>query len=197
MIHSYKNYTTIKGIIRSHFDKDTTTVHFQIRQGEKPGAYWLIENKNSNMTKVYDGTYMFQTNIPLFDASVKKPDYNFEKDEIQKSGVPYTIAGLPHPYLLAETVLADSEKWSMEGKEPLLGRTAVVIRAGTDPYSVFPVTGTKLWVDEVTGILLKKAYYTESSELPIIQAEMLELEVNAPLDQEKLSVPHGEVAQYK
>lgn len=205
MWNAIDNYKNISGAYKSYSSRlGSNTVEFQVRQGEKPSSYMKTTAQDGRVLedRVNGKVLMTKVNGQLVEASPvapvdnKKPNQRYTKLDGKKVYVfrenpAFLNDRVSFPQAEALGYMEDQGKWSIQGEEVLLGRTAVVVGGELeDHYKQKHLAETfKFWVDKDTGILLKAQEYNTEGKI-VENMEVTALKVNGPIVEERFHIPH-------
>ncbi|WP_052475958.1 sigma-E factor regulatory protein RseB domain-containing protein [Cohnella kolymensis] len=209
MAYAYQKVLTLKGtaIDQNKSFSFSDTIEFQIRQGKYPASYekvtasdgtvsefgnnnefiWHQSNGNNQISRVQPRNTELEPSMPFFSTSPDGiPTYSLPTDPARSDRGQNIVAPLRN----LGWMLNDLKLWSLKNSEVYLSRKVNVVE-GTLPKDMaekFRASKYKLWIDEATGMLLKKQLF-DKNDVVTESFVVTSIQVDQRLDKGIIDVP--------
>lgn len=201
MAYSYQNIKTLRGKALSNINSVSSTVEFQIREGKNPASYEVVTQPDGTINEyINDNHYMVVQLNGKEDRITKVSTHNPEM-EPRTTFVSTASDGNPSYYLPSDPawsrnaqdivsplrnmgfMVVDLNLWSFKGEDMLVARKTKLIEGELPSYQKQKGSSVtyKIWVDDETGMLLKKQFYDKNGNI-VETFEVTSIEVNPKID---------------
>ncbi|MBP1989998.1 beta-lactamase regulating signal transducer with metallopeptidase domain [Paenibacillus eucommiae] len=203
MRYSVEAFATVKGRLVEIYNGQSQTTEFQVREGDQPASYVKIGTSETvssypYLMDKYNGVVgtirrlgnplpvSFFVNHPRIEV-INGDKHSTARSDPANSGIAGTVIS---PEQNALGFLEDYKLWSIQGEDTLLGRSVIVFGGELSSYfkTKHKAETFKMWMDKQTGMLLKREEYDKEGGVTE-SIEVVELELNAALDESLFQIP--------
>jgi hypothetical protein len=209
MAYAYQKVLTLNGtaIDQNKMFSFSDTIDFQIREGKYPASYekvtasdgnvseygnnnehvWRQSSGNNQISRVQPSDPEREPSMHFFSTSPNGiPIYSLPTDPARSDQGQNIVA----PVRNLSWMLNDLKLWSLKNNEVYLNRTVNVVEGvlAKDMAEKFHASKYKLWIDEATGLLLKRQLF-DTNDVVTESFVVTSIQVDQRLDNGIFDVP--------